>query len=218
MKQRIIESVARSARLRILNELKRTSCGLPVAELASRLGMSYMGVKDLCVDMEERGLLDTWRNPVKLGRPQMLYRLTEKAQEFYPKASNALTIEILEAAQKLYGPAAPEKMLLVSFQRKAERLQSLLKGDDLAAKAESLARIRDEEGCLVDFSVEKTAYVITEHHSPVRDLLDAFPILAKLETEMFQRLLRAPVTRTESRISGLFSTVFSIEKPPPNSD
>src|ERR1700761_9827978 len=107
MKQRLLESVGRSARLKVLNELKRTTKGLPVADLAGRLGMSYMGVKDLCIDLEKRGLLDTWRQPQKLGRPQMLYRLTPRAHELYPTASNALTIELLLAALHLYGPTAP---------------------------------------------------------------------------------------------------------------
>ena len=62
MKQRLIQQVGRSARLRVLNELKRTE-GLCVADLAARLGMSYMGIKGVCLDLEKRGLLGTWRSP-----------------------------------------------------------------------------------------------------------------------------------------------------------
>ncbi len=90
-RQRLLETVGRSARLKVLNELKRTPHGLPVAELAERLGMSYMGVKDVCTDLQKRGLLDTWRQPQKLGRPHMLYRLTQRAHDLFPTASNAMT-------------------------------------------------------------------------------------------------------------------------------
>ena len=119
LKQRLIEQVGRSARLNVLNELKRTQ-GLPVADLATRLGMSYMGIKGLCIDLEKRGLVDTWRLPQKVGRPQMVYRLTQKAHDLFPTTSNAATIDLLEASQKLYGPAAPEKLLLLLFQKKTE--------------------------------------------------------------------------------------------------
>ncbi len=212
MKQRLLETVGRSARLKVLNELKRTPNGLPVADLAARLGMSYMGVKDLCSDLEKRGLLDTWRQPVKLGRPQMYYRLTSKAHELYPTASNPLTIELLNAAQTLYGAAAPEKLLLVSFQKKADEYLRRLKGDSLADRSQSLAQLRDEDGYMAEWSAgEGEEWKIIEHHSPILDVLRAFPIVAKLEGELFQRVLRAQIVREETSVSGLFCATFSIK-------
>lgn len=49
---------------------------------------------------------------------------------------------------------------------------------------------------------------IIEHHSLILDLLRAFPIVVKLETEMFTRLLGAPVRREESSVSGLYCATF----------
>lgn len=215
MKQRLLETVGRSARLKVLNELKRTPNGLPVGEIAARLGMSYMGIKDLCNDLEARGLLDTWRQPVKLGRPHMYYRLTAKAHELYPAASNMLTIELLEAAQKLFGATAPEKLLLVSFQKKAEDYQARLKGENLAERAEHLARLRDDDGYMTEWQPAAADGVmkILEHHSPILDVLRAFPIVAKLEGDLFHRLLRAPIQREEIAVSGLFCATFSIKPP-----
>jgi predicted ArsR family transcriptional regulator len=211
VKQRLIETVGRSARLKVLIELKRTVAGLAVGELAERLGMSYMGVKDLCTDLEKRGLLDTWRQPQKLGRPHMLYRLTIRAHELFPTASNPFTLEVLEAAQKLYGSAAAEKLLMVAFQAKAEAYQKRLRGDTLQERAESLAKLRESEGCMSDFEViEGGHFKITEHHSPILDLLVAYPGVAKMEADLFHRVLGAPVRREESRASGLFCATFWI--------
>jgi predicted ArsR family transcriptional regulator len=209
--QRLLQTVGRSARLKVLNELKRTAEGLPVKDLAARLGMSYMGVKDLCLDLEKRGLLDTWRHPQKIGRPQMLYRLTARAHELFPTASNPLTIELLHAAQKLFGPTAAEKLLLVTFQRKTEDDQKRLRGGSTAERAESLARLRDGEGHIAKLVQEEGgALKIVEHHSPIRDLLEAFPVVAKLETDLFQKLLGVPVRREEAGVSGLFCATFHL--------
>ena len=46
------------------------SAGLSVAELSKILKMSYMGVKQHCVDLEKKGYLTTWRRPKKMGRPK----------------------------------------------------------------------------------------------------------------------------------------------------
>lgn len=211
MKQRLLQQVGRSARLRVLNELKRTQ-GLCVADLAERIGMSYMGIKGICLDLEKRGLLDTWRQPQKIGRPHMLYRLTQRAHDLFPTSSNAMTIEALEAARKLFGAAAPEKMLHVVFQQKTEHYLSKLRGDTPPERAKWLARLRDFDGYMADCETDAAGVVrIVEHHSPIFDLLRAFPQIGKLETDMFQRLLGAPVVREETNASGLFCATYWLE-------
>ena len=208
MKQRLIQQVGRSARLRVMNELKRTQ-GLCVADLAGRLGMSYMGIKGVCVDLEKRGLLDTWRSPQPIGRPLMLYRLTERAHDLFPTTSNAMTIEVLAAAQKLFGATAAEKLLLVAFQKKSDDYAAQLKGGTLAARAKELARLRDREGCMAECAAgEDGALRIVEHHSPMLDLLRAFPLIARLETELFQGLLGVAVRREETCAGGQFRATF----------
>ena len=208
MNQRIIQQIGRSQRLKVVNALKRTQ-GLPVRELAAKLDMSYMGVKDICTDLEKRGFLDTWRLPQKMGRPLMLYRLTQRTHELFPIASNPMTIETLEAAQKLFGQSAAEKLLLVVFQTKTEHYKSKLKGTTIAERGKWLARLRDHDGCMSDCEVTDGEVRIIEHHSPILDLLRAFPIVAKLESEMIGRLLGAPVRREEACVSALYCVTFS---------
>jgi len=213
MKQRLIQQVGRSARLRVLNELKRTQ-GLCVAALAARLSMSYTGIKELCLDLEKRGLLDTWRESQPVGRPRMLYRLTQRAHDLFPTTSNAMTLDVLVAAQKLFGGTAAEKLLLVAFHDKSADYAARLKGDTLAERAKWLARLRDHDGYMAEFASDDSGdnMRIVEHHSPMLDLLRAYPFIARLETEMFQRLLAVPVQREETTAGGLFRAVFVINQ------
>lgn len=210
LKQRLIQQVGRSARLRVLNELKRTQ-GLCVRDIAERLHMSYMGIKGVCLDLQKRGLLDTWRTPVKIGRPQLFYRLTDRAHDLFPTESNQMTIHLLEAAQRLFGAVAAEKLLLVVFQQQTEKYAGRLRGSELAERAKSLVKLRDADGYMSEFFPDEAgALRIIEHHSPILDLLRAFPVVAKLETDLFQRLLGVPVARTEETASGLYRATFTV--------
>ncbi|MEA3188636.1 MAG: hypothetical protein QOD99_2466 [Chthoniobacter sp.] len=209
LNQKLISEIGKSQRLAIVNKLKRTQ-GLPVSELADALHMSYMGVKQHCVDLQKDGYLDTWRRPKPIGRPEMLYRLTQRAHELFAQDSNAITIELLASAQKLYGPTAAEKLLFTIFQRKSAHYAEKLKGDTLAARAKWLARLRDQEGCMADFETGDHELRIVEHHCPILDLLRAYPIVARLEGEMFQRVLRVPVAREETSVSGLYRCTFHL--------
>ena len=213
MSQKLIAAVARSARLRVLNALKRTQ-GLSVPELAEQLGMSYMGIKDLCVDLETRRLVKGRREPRpegNTGRPRILYRLTEHAHELFPVASNPLTLELLEAAKKLFGPASGEKLLMLVWQQKAADFAPRVKGATPAERAASLAKARDREGHMADAEQGRDEKLrIVEHHCPFLDVLRAYPVVAKLEVELFRRLIGVPVERREENAAGLYRAEFVV--------
>jgi len=208
MNQKLIAEIGKSQRLQILNKLKRTQ-GLPVRELAEMLGMSYMGIKQHCIDLHKDGYLETWRRAKPVGRPEMLYRLTDRAQELYPSTSNQFTIDLLHAAQKLYGTAAAEKLLFSVFQGKAVGYLAKLKGDTLAERTRKFAKMRDQEGYMAEFT-SSGGLRIVEHHSPMLDLMRAFPIVARLEGDLYQRVLETVVTREEQLTAGPYQCIFHI--------
>ncbi len=213
MSQKLIAAVARSARLRVLNLLKRTQ-GLSVQEIADQLGMSYMGIKDLCLDLHKRGLLDTRREPRpdgSTGRPRLLYRLTDRAHELFPVASNPLTLELLDAAKKLFGPASAEKLLMLVWQEKTAALGEKVRGSDVKTRADALTRVRDAAGHMAEVEGGTDGLMrIVEHHCPFLDLLRAYPAVARLEVEMFRKLLGVPVERHEENAAGLYRAEFVI--------
>jgi predicted ArsR family transcriptional regulator len=241
--------------MEVLSVLKRTG-GLPVRPLSTRMGMSYMGVKQYCLELEKKGFLETWRQPRgkgRGGRPEMLYRLTDRAHALFPPAQNDLTLELLEAVHKVYGSAAPEKLLFTVFQNRAERyLKNLPKYGSLALRTGLFARLRDQEGCMAELDGATAAAAppktnngrkaksatkphaadevgdlfetmlpppdvplrIIEHRSPIADLIARFPILARLERDLFERVLHAPVRRTdESKSQERYRVVFEIGGP-----
>jgi predicted ArsR family transcriptional regulator len=195
--------------MRIVETLKKTQ-GLSVNELGERLKLSYMGVKQHCEELERQGYVDTWRRPKPVGRPEMVYRLTPKAHIFFPTASNGATIEILNAANRLYGHAAAEKLLYSVFTAKTDEYMRRLSGQTLLELAEMLAKIRDHEGYMSEVS-SREQIVVVEHHSPILDLVDAFPLIRRLEREMFERVLGVRVEREEERASGLYRCTFTVQ-------
>ena len=63
----------------VLEELK-LSGGLPVSELARRVGASYMAVKQHCEELNKIGYLERSRIPRKVvGRPEIFYSLGVKS-------------------------------------------------------------------------------------------------------------------------------------------
>jgi predicted ArsR family transcriptional regulator len=209
MNQKMLAEIGRTQRLEILNSLKRSK-GLSVNELVRKMKMSYMGIKQHCLTLQRDGYLDTWRRPQKMGRPEMVYRLTRRTHDLFQTDSNEFTLELLKSAQETYGPNAAEKLLYNVFERKAADLKSKVKGETLSDRAKWLARMRDAEGYMSQFVIDEKegGSQILECHSPIVNLIDRYPIVGRLEQDMFEAVLGTSVRREESRNSGLYECAF----------
>ena len=208
MNQRLIAEIGRTQRLEILNSLKRTR-GMSVNELVGKMKMSYMGIKQHCLTLHRDGYLDTWRRPQKMGRPEMVYRLTRRTHDLFQTDSNQFTLELLKSIQEIYGPNAPEKLLYNVFEKKTATLKPKVKGETVAERAKWLARVRDGEGYMSQFTIsEEGGPQILECHSPIMNLIEQYPIIARLEQDMFEALLGTRVRREMLRNSGLYECAF----------
>jgi predicted ArsR family transcriptional regulator len=207
MNQRLLAEIGRTQRLEIVNALKR-SRGLSVNELVDRMRMSYMGIKQHCLTLQRDGYLDTWRRPQKMGRPEMVYRLTRRAHDLFQADSNRFTLELLESVQQIYGTNAPEKLLYNLFERKTASVKEKMKGATVAERAKSLAKARDLEGYMSQFVNDEGGPQILECHTPLQNVLDKYPIIGRFEQEMFEQVLGTRVRRQETRNSGLYECAF----------
>ncbi|PYL12702.1 MAG: transcriptional regulator [Verrucomicrobia bacterium] len=208
MNQRLISEIGRTQRLEILNSLKRTR-GMSVNELVGKMKMSYMGIKQHCLTLHRDGYLDTWRRPQRMGRPEMVYRLTRRSHDLFQADSNQFTFDLLKSAQEIYGTNAPEKLLYNVFEKKTAALKTKAKGNTVAERAKWLARFRDGEGYMTQLVTgDEGGPKILECHSPIMNLLERYPIIARLEQDMFEAVLGTPVRREMIRNSGLYECAF----------
>ena len=208
MNQRLIAEIGRTQRLDIINSLKRTK-GMSVNELVEKMKMSYMGIKQHCLTLQRDGYLDTWRRPQKMGRPEMVYRLTRRSHDLFQADSHQFTVDLLKSVQEIYGPNAPEKLLYNIFKTKSGALKARAKGDTVAERAKWLAHVRDGEGYMSQFVNGKDGGPeILECHSPILNLLDRYPIIGRFEQDMFEAVLGTRVRRQMIRNSGLYVCAF----------
>ena len=205
---RLLLEIGRSQRLAVVHELKRSG-GLPVKELSRRLGMSYMGVKQHCIELERDGYLVTWRNPKPVGRPEIIYRLSRKAHELFPVQSNEMLLDVLKASRSLFGPTTPGKLLFIHFRNRTDGYLRRVRGDTPVERAKWLSRHRDREGCLSTVE-EGPPLRIIERHSPILELFEAFPEAENMEREMIEKVVGGRVRRQATVTAGLYECIFEI--------
>lgn len=189
--------LAKSQWVAALDELKLAG-GLPVSELCRRLECSYMAAKQYCEDLHKLGYLDRSRVPrTEVGRPEIFYRLSAKADALFPQAGVAFSLGLLDHLKALFGESAPEKLLFQHFQTQQETWQpKLTKAKTLVEKAELLAKLREKEGCFGRCRYDpKQGFRIEEFHHPLQRVFEKYPRAVAMELRMMEQLLGAKITR-----------------------
>lgn len=180
-------------------ELK-TSGALPVSELARRVTASYMAVKQHCEELKKAGYLDRARVPrTAVGRPEVFYSLSAKADALFPQAGVELTLQLFDEMKKLLGESVPEKLLFQHFQNQQDRWKPLLgQVKSFEERAGTLFALREKEGCHSNFKIaSETLLQIEELHNPMQRIFEHYPRATAMELRMIENLLETRVIRRE---------------------
>ena len=183
----------------VLEELKHAG-GLPVSELARRIGGSYMAVKTHCEELAKAGFLVRTRLPrTEVGRPEIFFSLAAKADGLFPQPGVSFMLELLDDARQMFGESAPEKLLYQYFQKRFELLsKQLVKSPVPAARAVKLAALRAKDGCSSRCEHQPGEPVrIVETHNPLQRILERYPRAATMELRMLEQLLECRLIRRE---------------------
>lgn len=198
--------------LDILHHLKRSN-GMTAGELGSAMKMSYMGVKQHCDDLVAKGMLDTFRRARGSGRPEKLYRITQRLDPIFDDGGQSLALNLLAIAKRVYGETAPAKLLYTFFQVKSDDWAAKLAAHDtLEAKAKALARLRSADGCIssVEHHAQTGMLSLVEHHQPLKQIASEHKIVDEFDCGLIERLLGCQVTRTVEETSGSVRITFRL--------
>ena len=183
----------------VLTALKHSG-GLPVTDLARQVEASYMAVKQHCEDLKKLGYLDRSRVPrTVVGRPEIFYSLSAKADALFPQAGVSFTLDLLDELKSLLGENTPDKLLFQHFQKQQEKWLPLLsQAPSLMEKVTKLAALREKEGCHVRcVAGPENGVSIEEFHNPLQRVFERYPRAVAMEQRMIEQLLGTRVIRRE---------------------
>jgi len=183
----------------VLEALKQSG-GMSVGELAHQTEVSYMAAKSHCEDLTKAGYVIRARLPrTEVGRPEIFYSLSEKADALFPQAGIEFTLALLDDLKRMSGDSAPEKLLFQHFQRQQETWAKALAGlVGLEAKATKLAKLREKEGHASTWKTKVPGFgQLIELHNPLQKLFEQYPRAATMELRMLEELLGCKLTRQE---------------------
>lgn len=206
-----------STRQHILEYLQRQGRAT-VKELGNLLGLTSTGIRQHLTVLERDGLVDAREERGRVGRPTLVYSLTEKADALFPKTYDALAAVLLEEIRCSQGNERLHDLLHKVAERMAAPYVERIEGRPLPERVRETARIMEEQGCLVDVrEADDGEYYIDEFTCPFPKVAQQDRSVCALHVD-FVRVLTGGDTRlTQSLLRGERACCYRIRPAPATS-
>lgn len=201
-----------STKQKILTLLKKSDW-LTVSELSRRMGITPMAVRQHLMALEKRGIIRYEARKYGIGRPVFLYRLTDMAEEIFPKAYGKFINEMLLTLEETEGTKKLDKLFRLRKEHiLEEKRNSLAGGKTLAEKVSKLAGELDGEGFMVEFSEDGDNFILKQYNCPIKGVAARFKQPCKYELELYRDLFGKGVSRPECQSEGDPACTYVIPK------
>src|SRR6516162_5616936 len=96
---------------RAIVKLLKTEGAMDSAQLAQRLGLTAMAVRQHLYALQEQKLVTAEERPVPVGRPAKYWRLTRKADRLFPDAYAELSVALIDSLNDTFGADGLQRIL-----------------------------------------------------------------------------------------------------------
>src|SRR4030095_6613791 len=96
---------------RAITKLLKTEGPIDSAQLAERLGLTAMAVRQHLYALQREGLVAADARPVPVGRPARFCRLTREADHLLPEAYAELSVALIDSVKDAFGEEGLERVL-----------------------------------------------------------------------------------------------------------
>lgn len=198
-----------ASRQQILDYLRRERQAA-VKELGQLLGLTSTGIRQHLTVLERDGLVEAREERGRVGRPALVYRLTERGDALYPKKYDALTNTLLEEVRAMMGSQGLQTLLRRVAARLAAPYLERLEGRPLNERVTEATRIIEERGCLAEHARAGGDGLIHQYSCPFPNVARRNPGVCALDVEFVRRLVGTDVRLVSSLLRGDRSCTYRV--------
>ena len=195
---------------KIIMLLKKTG-GLTAEELSKRIGITPMGVRQHLIALERKNIINYETRKHGIGRPVFIYRLTDMADDIFPKSYPRFALDLLSDLESLDGRDKVDTL----FKRRKERMfkdrAKLLSRHDFHGKIRALTNLFEEDGYFIELKDEGKDYILYLYNCPLSRISSRYREVCSYELELVSDLLGKPVVMDKAVPAG--DTFCSVQIP-----
>ena len=200
----------KSTRDRILQTLhlqpKRT-----INELAEAVGINPISVRHHLTNLQIEGLVAAEEERHGVGRPRLVYFLTEVGMENFPTRYLRLTTHLLSQMKE----TMPEPVVRNLFNQVAEDLaheyEGRMKGLSMEERLDFVKTMLGEEGFTVEWEKKGKQYQIHEISCPYYQIGISHPEVCAVDQILISKMLAVPAEKVQCILDGATFCTYVVE-------
>ncbi len=190
-----------ATRQQILDYLRRNSRAT-VKELDAHLGLTSTGVRQHLTVLEREGLVEAHEERGHVGRPALVYQLSDKGDALYPKKYDQLANILLEEVREVAGAQALQTLLRRVALRFAQPYSERLEGKSLPERVNEAARIINERGSEADCVKDGDDWLIHQYTCPFPQVARQNSCICAADVEFVRQLVGSDARLSTSLLRG----------------
>ena len=191
----------KSTRDRILQTLLRSPRS-SINTLAEAVGINPISVRHHLTNLQMEGLVDAQEERHGVGRPRLVYVLTEEGMERFPTRYLRLTTRLLaQMKESMSGPTVTKLFSQVAEDLAAEYTQQL-KGLSMEERLETVKELLAEEGFTVEWEKSEDGYRIHEINCPYYQIGQNHPEVCIMDQTLISKMLAVPANKVQCILDG----------------
>ena len=191
----------KSTKDRILQTLLRKP-KLTINDLAEAVEINPISVRHHLSNLEKEGLISAEEERHGVGRPRLLYSLTEDGMERFPTKYLRLTTRLLAQMKE----SMPAPMVASLFNQIAEDLAGQyaadIKGLNMEERLDFVKDLLAQEGFTVEWEKKEGQYEIHEISCPYYQIGVAHPEVCTVDQTLISKMLAVPANKVQCILSG----------------
>ena len=197
----VILPLMKSTRDRILETLHRQP-KRTIHELADAVGINPISVRHHLTNLQMEGLVAADEERHGVGRPRLIYFLTEEGQENFPTRYLRLTTRLL-AQMKETMPGPVVRNLFNSIAEDlAHEYEGQMKGLSMEERLDFVKTMLAEEGFTVEWEKKGKQYEIHEISCPYYQIGISHPEVCTVDQTLISRMLAVPAEKVQCILNG----------------
>ena len=173
-----------------------------VKDLDGHLGLTSTGVRQHLTVLEREGLIEAHEERGHVGRPALVYQLSEAGDALYPKKYDQLANILLEEVRELAGAQAFQTLMRRVATRFAEPYRARVEGKPVAERIIATTEIIRERGSEADYTQDGDGWLIRQFTCPFPKVAGENSCVCALDVEFVRQLAGSDARLTTSLLRG----------------
>lgn len=184
--------------------------GSTINDLAEAVGINGISIRHHLTSLEAEDLVTSAEERHGVGRPRLIYTLTDKGVEEFPTSYLRLTKRLLVELKQRLGAEEVKVIFQNIGQKMAEHYSEDLNDESLETRMRHLKSVLTQEGFIIDYVKNENGFILTSLSCPYYKVGLDHPEICALDQQMISEFLSAPVKVQSCILNGADCCTYHI--------